>query len=1021
MSKITRKISQTNVEKITLLLLMFSTATKFSHSFGFIAKDAINSHSYEGYVKMGKCFNAEFTVKKSGVFSVVGVPTISVQPASGLQAACINTPFLALSITATDAVSYQWYQTDTPTTTGGTPVGTDSDSYLPPSNTVGTNYYYCVVTNADGSVTSDVSGAFVVADYPNPGVVSGIDTICTNGSTTYTSDGETGGTWSSDDEAVVTINLTSGVISPVGVGSTTIFYTATGSGICPNSKAFKTVYVTTSLNAGVISGADNICTNALVTYTSNGDTGGTWSSDATTVATINATTGVVTPLSAGTATLSYTVSVSGCDDEVATKTITVTTAANAGTLSGNQEICVDGATVFTTNGDLGGVWTSGDTDVATVDALTGAVTAVEDGETTISYTVTGTNGCSNALITREIVVVPYPEAGEIEGTQQICPGYLSKDIVLSSYEGDIVGWQMANDSGFTSPTEIEYQEDVLTSDQLGLLSQTKYIRAIIATQCQTIYSNVVTLMVGQSTTWDGFAWSNGVPDITKKVFINGLYDMASKPSFEACACDVLASGELIIASNRFVTLDKALYNDNLVTIKDGGMLVQIDDEIDNEEAISVERYTTPMTRYDFTYWSSPVEGESLVDLTPDTLSDKFYSFNAAANTWVNIPGTTIMEEGKGYIARAPQSFSTTVPSVYSDGKFFGVPNNGVVNVDVFNSEANKWNLIGNPYPSALNVISFLNYNSNFIESTIYLWTHNTPVEGYVYNSNDYASFNPSGGIRACSTCPTPTKNIASGQAFFISVKYSGTVTFNNSMRHRSYDNTQFFRTTSDEELERHRFWLNLTNANGAFKQTMIGYIEEATNDYDPVYDGENFNANSYVNFYTLNNSRKLSIEARALPFENTDIVPLGYSSTIAGNFSISLDNFDGVFTSENIYLKDNVTQVVHDLKTGAYTFATTPGTFDNRFEIVYQASPELASATFTSSNVVVYKNQQKVFISTGNITMTKVRVYDLQGRLIFESNEINNSETSFSINETNQVLLIQIHSDTGEVLTKKLI
>lgn len=59
-----------------------------------------------------------------------------------------------------------------------------------------------------------------------------------------------------------------------------------------------------------------------------------------------------------------------------------------------------------------------------------------------------------------------------------------------------------------------------------------------------------------------------------------------------------------------------------------------------------------------------------------------------------------------------------------------------------------------------------------------------------------------------------------------------------------------------------------------------------------------------------------------MPFVDTDVVSLGFKSDIAGEFTIALSNFDGLFTeNQDIYLKDNVTGTLQN-KFADYTFFT---------------------------------------------------------------------------------------------------
>ena len=91
-------------------------------------------------------------------------------------------------------------------------------------------------------------------------------------------------------------------------------------------------------NAGTLSGTQGICSNGSVSFTSDGDAGGTWTSGTTGVATINSSSGAISPVSAGVSTITYTVSASPCSDATATRDVTVTAAPSAGTLGGTQGI-----------------------------------------------------------------------------------------------------------------------------------------------------------------------------------------------------------------------------------------------------------------------------------------------------------------------------------------------------------------------------------------------------------------------------------------------------------------------------------------------------------------------------------------------------------------------------------------------------------------------------------------------------------------------------------------------------------
>jgi hypothetical protein len=136
-------------------------------------------------------------------------------------------------------------------------------------------------------------------------------------------------------------------------------------------------------------------------------------------------------------------------------------------------------------------------------------------------------------------------------------------------------------------------------------------------------------------------------------------------------------------------------------------------------------------------------------------------------------------------------------------------------------------------------------------------------------------------------------------------------------------------------IEKHRIWLNFSNAEGAFKQLLVGYATGATNGWDKLFDSVTIDSNPYVDFYSINLGKRLTIQGRALPFLTTDEVPLGYKTTIVGTFNITIDHVDGLFVNQDIFLKDLVTGVIHNLKNGTYSFTTVAGRFDDRFVLLY--------------------------------------------------------------------------------------
>lgn len=540
------------------------------------------------------------------------------------------------------------------------------------------------------------------------------------------------------------------------------------------------------------------------------------------------------------------------------------------------------------------------------------------------------------------------------------------------------------------------------------------------------------LKLGSGTSeWNGTTWTGGTPTEGQNIVFNASY--TSSGNLVGCNCTVNSGAAVTIRSGHTMTIQdglKVLSGGNF-TINDSGSLVQTNDAAINSGSISILRNTQPVRRYDYTYWSSPVASLTLHSLSPATLSDKYFKYDPAINNWVMIPSSEVMIKGKGYIVRAPQTYSITGTQVYT-ATIFGEPNTGNVSIPVARG-VGKTNLIGNPYPSSLDATLFLSDPANKLAmgGTIYLWTHATlPNSSGQYSEGDYAKWNLTGSVKATSpTSSVPTGFIAAGQSFFVeAVPGSGSVNavFKNYMRAKGLNN-QFFRTqnsenTNDVAVERHRLWLNLQDENGVFNQALVGYLKPASNEIDRDYDGKVFGENSTA-IYSMISEEKFSIQGRSLPFTDEDVVPLGYNANTAGNLSISLEEVDGLFENQNIYLKDNLLNIVHDLKDTAYSFATTIGTFNDRFEIVYRReSLDVENPIWNANSVIIYNKDKEIFVNAGTNTIAQVRVIDIQGRIIYENKNVNASETKISgLPISDQVFIIQVQNTEGLKIAKKII
>jgi len=662
----------------------------------------------------------------------------------------------------------------------------------------------------------------------------------------------------------------------------------------------------------------------------------------------------------------------------------------------------------------------------------------------VVYTATATApGPTFCESTQTVAVTVTPQVGgTLSANQVVCDTTLLNNITLAGSVGNVIRWEYADDVAFTvGVTPIANTTTTLTPAEFGTFPTIRYFRAVVgAGICNPVFSTIASVTIPttiQSGTSPADVWSNGTPDITKRVIITGNYTVNADIS--ACSIEVLLGATMTVTNNATVTIENGLKVNpmalpNSVVFENNTSLIQNStSNTVNSGSIRYIRNSTPIIQFDYTYWSSPVDNQIIKIFSPNTTNARFFTFNSSPGVyaWAVVPSVTthVMDAAKGYIIRAPNNISTTVPAAWP-GEFYGRPRNGSYSLNVFDNglvagvDQNR-NLLGNPYPSAIDADQLWSENSAQLTGNFYFWTHNTPSNGQVYLENDYASYNASGGTGTSASASglnnsAPNGFIAAGQGFFAEALSSGTVTFNNTIRVAG-NNGLFFRN-ANQSIERHRVWLNVINNQGAFKQTLVGYIEGATNDRDTRFDGEFVEVGNTVALYSLLNQDKLTIQGRALPFVDTDEIPLGFKTTVAGTFEIQLADFDGLFDQgQAIYLEDKVLNVIHDLRESNYSFTTAVGTFEERFELQF-LNGTLGVPTFNEEGVVVYKNNQTIFINTGVTLMKEVKIFDIRGRLVAEKTSINATDVQFSnLNTAQQVLLVQITTEEGVVVTKKVI
>jgi hypothetical protein len=578
----------------------------------------------------------------------------------------------------------------------------------------------------------------------------------------------------------------------------------------------------------------------------------------------------------------------------------------------------------------------------------------------------------------------------------------------------------------------------------------------------TFNATAVTLgTCSTSTTWNGTNWANGNPNFTTEAVIDGPYNTGNggaEVSFNACSLTVNAGSRLTVFNNTYVEIEHDAVVNGELFVENQGAFVQRGDGLDagSFTGIATVNKTTALKQawYYYTYWSSPVSGETIDSAFPDAPLDRrfWYDSNSYLDTappdgiddndddWKIANGIDPVIPGVGYAVTSspigpPFPRADIIP-------FNGDLNTGDIPSTIFFDAVNTehWNLIGNPYPSAIDFVAFQAANSSVIGGTAYFWSQasepdsaNPGNENTNFNQNDYATYVAGTGMGAAGGGPlTPTQYIPSAQGFFVVGLDNKDVTFANSMRVTG-NNNQFFRAVNSKNNNiDNKLWVNLTSDNGVFNQIAVGYVNGATNSNDGLmYDApRNLSSGAASILYTNieNSNRKFVIQGKAENSLNEDeVINVGFKTEIdvPTIYTLSIAQLEGDFLNGNpIYLKDNLLNTLHNLKDSDYNFTSAVGEFNERFEIVFnQEALSLGDQAITPNNlsIIELQNGNVQFKLSGNLTMSSIQIIDLQGRILFNLNADSNIKIYNLSNLSQAPYLAKVTLSNGIVLTKKAI
>lgn len=427
--------------------------------------------------------------------------------------------------------------------------------------------------------------------------------------------------------------------------------------------------------------------------------------------------------------------------------------------------------------------------------------------------------------------------------------------------------------------------------------------------------------------------------------------------------------------------------------------------ITNSGNITQERKATvPSIQYN--YWSSPVKSQHLYSLYPDIPANRVMIYSSSNDKFISLPTASnpLSVFAKGYSIKGSAN-PGYVPNLLAT--FVGEPNNESTGANsiLLSTAGSNYNLIGNPFPSNLNLVEWYNdpensakfYNEADETPTAYLWdnTSNTDLMqlGSGYVNQNYAMVNLSTGTgtpapRLGIIGKLPNGIVRPGQGFIMRAAESGgSLIFKNNLMRTSAismggTNSQYYKGTSGND---DKFYLRLTTAKNMNFVIAVAYHANAENTWER-FDSAIMSEAVTENFYSLSTDlKKLAIQTRKGDFDVSDKVLLGIKTAATGDQTLGVEDKKGIFASgQNIYLKDKLLNSLTNLSEGQYLFSTVQGIDENRFEIVFSPEINLATENNVVNELQIYRQNEHFVIRSKSKKIVEVEFYEVSGRLLLK-------------------------------------
>ena len=623
---------------------------------------------------------------------------------------------------------------------------------------------------------------------------------------------------------------------------------------------------------------------------------------------------------------------------------------------------------------------------ATLGTVVPTTTALVNGMTYYAAQIIG--GCeSSRLAVTAIVTNSNPQTISIATPS------------VTVYAGTSVTFT-ATTTGTVAPSAIQWYKNNVNTTMTGTTytyntpAQGDVIKAVIAqVSCSSgATSNVLTMYIYVANTWLGTTngtnnwntasnWSLGIVPL--------YYHDVTIPGTVTYMPTIAATG----TCHNFTLANNATFIDNNAYLYIGG-------------ALEADRSVTTGKWH---FMGSPLKGSygyAFSSQNPDNISQGdtviyLYKYNEPTGVYsaIAIGNQEMVTPGKGYevwITNAGITAGTIkLRGVYSSQ--FQSLNDTLALTCTAPYATHGWNLVGNPFPSAIDVTNSGSWTQTNMNAVIETWD---PV-GKVYN------YKSGTGITTL-----PGNLIPAYQGFFVSANGASPKMIIPTSA-KTHGGT-FFKASIADVLDLK------VNGNNYQDETFINFNSNATEGFDGGYDVEKLFGDTEVpQFYSIISGVNLAVNV--LPAINTnEVVQMGFSVTVAGTYTISASELSSFAAGTTILLEDTKLSTFTDLNAQpVYSFSADANDNVNRFKVHFGA-PNGINNNNGNGGINIYSNDNTIYINNqGSDKVKEIVVYDLLGQELYRQEATNNTVNTVNIQAATAYYMVKVVT-TSNVYTKKV-